>query len=556
MKLRRHSYSAPGRLCLDRLERATKHLGLRVSSLSRAVSASNLSASSTMRENRCSRCHRYKRDPPSPDLGHEGSHAESKCRLDHHPLPCDHVDESGAPCSYVLNFDSNAPPEGAVDTGILEDKLTAQSLEMNQIKADMLNMRQMMESMRLPASTTASLSMGVSTGMTTATTTTSSQLGPRSSLLQTPVSAAVPSLGQGSLHDEAQNLILRNATVSQAGNGLPGYFGPNMKDIQQDTSIASEVQRQLAAIIAATPALQKVVAGQPATPAVTQYRDARQQKLPLATGGLPPGSHSHVAFQAIQAGARGAVSDQELNLLDMDSMLGLTVREKQYRPHEFASRGNFFYAKNINDRNITLPLYVYGYLKHCIILLSGLVPVAEGEVMARLTHLMNVMEITSNNSTLNDFDHSAWNLGRGYGDRVFNDIQQGLRNWTELPQNILPDVFLHVKDMVDMQNRKKDTTMGRGGRGGGGNGNNGRGRGGAGKERGSEKGGNEKTLVCTTYNDFFTGSGCAYEYNNQRKCNYEHFCSKCFTNTGNKANHKARFCTEAASTVAVPTTSG
>ena len=171
--------------------------------------------------------------------------------------------------------------------------------------------------------------------------------------------------------------------------------------------------------------------------------------------------------------------------------------------------------------------------------------------MARLVHLMNIMEITSNNSTLNDFDHSAWQLGRGYGDRVFNDIQQGLRSWTEMPNHILPDVFLHVKDMVDIQTRKKDSTT-RGGGGGAGRGA-GRGRGGSNRERNSERAvGDSKPLVCTTYNDFFTGSGCAYEYNNQRKCNYEYYCSKCFASTGNKVTHKARFCGEAAS-VAVST---
>ena len=51
--------------------------------------------------------------------------------------------------------------------------------------------------------------------------------------------------------------------------------------------------------------------------------------------------------------------------------------------------------------------------------------------------------------------------------RVFNDVQQGLRSWTELPNHILPDVFLHVKDMVDIQTRKKDTNP-RGGGGAGG----------------------------------------------------------------------------------------
>ena len=67
--------------------------------------------------------------------------------------------------------------------------------------------------------------------------------------------------------------------------------------------------------------------------------------------------------------------------------------------------------------------------------------------------------------------------------------------------------------------------------------------------------GGEKTLVCTSYNDFFTGSGCAYEYTNQRKCNYEHYCSKCFTATGTKIGHKARLRTGSglAPTTSTPT---
>ena len=226
-----------------------------------------------------------------------------------------------------------------------------------------------------------------------------------------------------------------------------------MKELQKDSTIAEEVQKQLAALIAGTPALQKVVAGQVqkktvATPP-TQHSTQQVNQHPLGAHSL---GDTHPAFQAIQSGAAGFTSvpqGEDYNLLDMDSLLGLTVRDRQYRPHEFAAKGNFFYAKNINDRNITLPLYVYGYLKHCIILSSGLVPVKEGEVMARLVHLMNVMEITRNNSMLNDFDHSAWQLGRGYGDRVFNEIQQGLRSWREMPNYILPVVFLQLKDMLE-----------------------------------------------------------------------------------------------------------
>ena len=526
-----------------------------------------LDPSGKMVENRCSRCHRYKKDAPSTDVGHEGSHAESKCKLKHHPFPCDYIDGDDNVCEIHTDEGDNDPAaEAAALTNEFEGKFDAQSKELHQLKLDMLEMRRAMSSLRPLASPKDSLSTTMAqTGGSSSTTTTASITSPQVSLsLPTTsgsdiVSSVPSSLAHGSLTSDAQNLLLLNVRSGATGAGLPGYNGPSMKDLQQDKSIADEVQRQLAVLIASTPALQKVVVGQtPALASQPKYHQPQSNSNPSAPGNTPLGLQSqgahHIAFQAIQAGAAGGGADLDqsknaINLLDMDSMLGLTVREKQYRPHEFASRGNFYYSKNINDRNITLPLYVYGYLKHTVILLSGLVPVAEGEVMARLVNLMNIMEITSNNSTLNDFDHTAWQLGRGYGDWIFNDIQQGLRTWPDLPNNVLPDVFLHVKDMVDMQTRKsRDATRGKGGPRGGR---------GSGKERTSDRPLGEKPLVCSTYNDFFTGSGCAYEHNNQRKCSYEHYCSKCFASSGTKVVHKARFCTAAASVGApVATTSG
>ena len=523
-----------------------------------------------MVENRCSRCHRYKKDAPSADLGHDGSQAESKCKLEHHPFPCDFIDVDGNVCE--IHADEGPADKGAPDYNDLakefEGKFNAQSTELDQLRSCMLEMKKMVSSMRLTANPKDSLatSTAQSTG-STATTSTASITSPQVSLLSPPqtglgsVGTRSASGAPGSLTSEAQSLLHLNDRSGVTGAGLQGYSGPNMRDLQQDKSIADEVQRQLAVLIASTPALQKVVAGQPPAPTPKSKPSNQTQPQfipnPSAAYALPaheqPGQGAqHTAYQAIHAGALGGGPDQarsDINLLDMDSLLGLTVRDKQYRPHEFASRGNFFYAKNINDRNITLPLYVYGYLKHCIILMSGLVPVADGEVMARLVNLMHVMEITSNNSTLNDFEHTAWQLGRGYGDRVFNDIQQGLRTWPDMPNNILPDVFLHVKDMVDMQSRKNNATRGRGGAA--------KGRG-SGKERsGSDRPAGDKPMVCSTYNDFFTGSGCAYEHNNQRKCSYEHYCSKCFSNSGSKVVHKARFCTVVASSgTPVPTTSG
>ena len=101
--------------------------------------------------------------------------------------------------------------------------------------------------------------------------------------------------------------------------------------------------------------------------------------------------------------------------------------------------------------------------------------------------------------------------------------------------------------------------LGRGARGsradqqGGGRGGGNRGRGGAARG-GARSDGYEERKVCQSYNSFWTGSGCAYEYNNNRKCGYEHFCSACFEKTGVKETHKAYYCTEkTASSTAVGT---
>ena len=53
-------------------------------------------------------------------------------------------------------------------------------------------------------------------------------------------------------------------------------------------------------------------------------------------------------------------------------------------------------------------------------------------------------------------------------------------------------------------------------------------------DRASEKSGNEKPMVCTTISSLVL----AMCMNNQRKCNYAHYCSQCFNATGNKFTHK------------------
>jgi hypothetical protein len=215
---------------------------------------------------------------------------------------------------------------------------------------------------------------------------------------------------------------------------------------------------------------------------------------------------------------------------------------RQIRPHEFAKMGRFSYASKITDKNITIPLYVMGYLQHVVALLKGVVPVqSETEVVDRLVNLMTIMEITANNSTLDDFKCPGWSIGLEYAGRIFHDIEYGRLKWENLSEGLQPHTFLYAKDTVEMQQSKTPRDPGRGG-----NQPRGRGRGrGGGRGRSDRFDDSQDTnKVCQSYNGFFTGYGCAYEYNNNRKCGYEHYCSTCYSKSGKKENHKASYCSE------------
>ena len=190
------------------------------------------------------------------------------------------------------------------------------------------------------------------------------------------------------------------------------------------------------------------------------------------------------------------------------------------------------------DKNITIPLFVMGYLRFVVALLKGVAPKqSDTEVVDRLVNLMTIMEITANNSTLDDFKSHGWSIGLEYAGRIFHDIEYGRIKWEDLSEGLQPNTFLYAKDTVENQlgkggrGRGTDQTRGRGGRG--------RGRGGIGRNGDNFYEGNK---VCQSYNGFYTGNGCAFEYNNNRKCGYEHYCSACYEKTGIKENHKAYYC--------------
>ena len=238
--------------------------------------------------------------------------------------------------------------------------------------------------------------------------------------------------------------------------------------------------------------------------------------------------------------SRGTVlSDEEF--LDAAAIMQLCTvsNRRQLRPHEFARMGRFSYASKITDKNITIPLYVLGYLQHVVALIKGVVPVqTDTEVVDRLVNLMTIMEITANNSTLEDFKSPGWSIGLEYAGRIFHDIEYGRVKWEDLSQGLQPHTFLYAKDTVEMQQGKNI-------RGGGQQRGRGRGRGGRGRGVGNAERPDDSldgSRVCQSYNGFWTGSGCAFEYSSNRKCSYEHYCSTCYNTSGKKETHKAVYC--------------
>ena len=180
-----------------------------------------------MRDNRCSKCHRFKKDPPSPDLGHEGSHTESKCKLAHHPFPCDFIDGD----DNICEFHSDDGEENTQNYELLAkdfgDKLGVQNQELDQLKAEMLEMRRLVANLRPTASPGISLLPGsAQCSGSTITTVTTSITSPQVSVVlptaTTPsVAGNLPHTGQGSLASAAQELIHLNRS-DVPGAGLPG----------------------------------------------------------------------------------------------------------------------------------------------------------------------------------------------------------------------------------------------------------------------------------------------------------------------------------------------
>ena len=599
--LRRHSHSAPACLLLDKCLVRTASLHEKLDSLSVKVKGSgrDYPATSIMAVKRCTVCHMYIDGAPTPDLAHVGQFGPS-CTSEHHPKPCVYSHRETGTCTFYEDVDSVDSVETQSDDKLTKSQLQArdktrqqeldkmaaelvsfrnQQVEMDRMSNDMREMKDLLKSFRPPVvggSLAPQTSSPVSTG--------ASSLSPSQDL------SSLGAHGGAGLDEDVTRHIQKNRVPAPSTLPVGSYTGPTMPDLRKDDELNKVAMKVLAVLSDKIPQIRETftvasnhqhLSSQSFQPGNAQSRLTTDTRVSAALDSRPTASPSvvpqfqppvygagssdseHPAYSALHglggggadggahASASGAHGGQtsgpqhpEDNFMDASQIMQLCTvsNRRQLRPHEFARMGRFSYASKINDKNITVPLYVMGYLQYVVALLKGVAPAQSGtEVIDRLTNLMTIMEITANNSTLDDFKCPGWAYGLEYGNRVFHDIEYGRIRWDDLADGLQPHTFLYAKDTVDMQLKGSRGAGGDRGRGAGGDRGRGRGRGGRG--RGDRSDNQEGNKVCQSYNGFYTGNGCAFEFNYNRKCGYDHYCSNCFERTGAKENHKAYYCT-------------
>ena len=536
----------------------------------------------TMGVKRCSACHLYIDGSPSAELTHIGNFGPS-CVATHHPNPCDYSGKDGV-CTHYEESSSTASGDILTSAQLQArdqtrkdelDQMAAEivslsknQVDMDQMSADMVEMKKLLMSLRPAAQPGSSLVNSNIQHQVTCSESVQVTTPTSNPATQTPDLSLLGATGGPTIQDEVAKHI-QNNTVPPSSNQSRGmYSGPTMRDLRKDDTLNLITQQVLAALEQRIPQIREQFAlpsnaGQSPTPpppntvstasfstatSVTPSLNSRPASSSLLSGqgNFHPAYQALLGGPAVPGGGHAVDLPHSEDFMDAAQIMQLCTvsNRRQLRPHEFVRMGRFSYASKITDKNITVPLFVMGYLQYVVAMLKGVAPQqSASEVLDRLCNLMTIMEITANNSTLDDFKSPGWSIGLEYAGRIFHDIEYGRVKWEDLSEGLQAHTFLYAKDIVEMQqrkdnrdNRSNDTPKGKGGARGG----KGGGRGGRGGDRSdSVQGG---TKVCQSYNGFWTGSGCAYEHNNNRKCGYEHYCSACFEKSGSKENHKAYYC--------------
>ena len=168
------------------------------------------------------------------------------------------------------------------------------------------------------------------------------------------------------------------------------------------------------------------------------------------------------------------------------------------------------YSSSCTDKNINLPMWVWGKLAEIRAALAGnITHLVKGELEARLRHMQCVLEVCNQNSSPTEYTPYGWCLARNYDARVQAMMDTKVSDWVSFNSCFNmgphPSFFLSAMNEVEKVKKKDDTK----------------------KEDPKKK----RTVKCETFNACKTKKRCEYEVTNpSTRCKKLHECSYCWKN--------------------------
>ena len=236
---------------------------------------------------------------------------------------------------------------------------------------------------------------------------------------------------------------------------------------------------------------------------------------------LPPQTQAQPHHQGVGGQRQGQLQQ---HLQGIVKLVEGGVTKKPAKTLDFAKKCSAKWAKKVTSESINLPLFTYGAITELESSLSGRSdPLAEGELLAKLRHIKNFLEVCCLNSEMTDFKGYGWTIAKDYALKVEGDVDQQITTWSEMSNGVQTNQLVLAQmdfPRPSFVNKKAGT----------------------GKEPDGKLGTSVKER-CRTYNSCKTEDKCEYELSNpDKKCILKHECNWCRSNLKISFKHQEWAC--------------
>ena len=189
------------------------------------------------------------------------------------------------------------------------------------------------------------------------------------------------------------------------------------------------------------------------------------------------------------------------------------------------------WTNKITLDKLNVVLYSWSYVSALLAARTGRAPdLAQGELEARLQHLLHVLEVTLQTSLQTDYSGDSWKVARLYHTKVQQKVDSKQVSWVQL-SNMHHNATLPHELMAAMQELANKPKQPRGVEIKS-----------AGKDGANEVEGKKKR-VCPSYSRSEIRGKCTFEVENPRqKCRYLHECTWCKSKGKSPVDHQRFFC--------------